>query len=136
MLEIALDFQKKSNDKLGKVLLLLGFITEDMLTKNLSEYFGIEYKELGIDDIDLNIEGIFPKYFTLNYGMLPFKEEDNKIYVCLSDPLANEGIEEIKKIYGKEIKPFVCSKSKIILAASVVYKIQPVSNAFVLQKNF
>jgi adsorption protein B len=101
MLEIALDFQKKTNYKLGKVLLLLGFITEEALAKNLSEYFSIEYKELNFDDIDLNIAGIFPKYFTLNYGMLPFKEEDNKIYVCLSDPLATEGIEEIKKIYGK-----------------------------------
>lgn len=136
MLEIALDFQKKTKYKLGKVLLLLGFITEDTLAKNLSEYFGIEYKELSIDDIDLNIAGIFPKYFTLNYGMIPFKEAGNKIYVCLSDPLANEGIEEVKKIYGKEIKPFVCSKSKIILASSIIYKVAPDNNAFVLQKNF
>lgn len=136
MLAIALELQKKIKYKLGKVLLLLGYITEEELAKNLSEYFGIEYKKLKFDDIDIETARLFPKNLALKYGILPFKKENNKILVCLSDPLANEGIEEIRKMYGKGIKPFICSQSEIILMVSGLYKEQPDLKGYVLKRNF
>ena len=122
MLAIALNAQKKTSYRLGKILMKLGFITEEECAKNLAFYFGLEYKELKLEDIILKTACMFPKKLILDYGMLPFDESNDKLFLCLSDPLESKGIEEVKKIYNKEIKPYVCTQSKIIQLGSIIWQ--------------
>ncbi|MCE5329016.1 phage adsorption protein NrfB, partial [bacterium] len=136
MLAIALNLQKKTGYKLGKVLFQLGFITEEECAKNLAEYFGLEYKELKLEDIKFETARMFPEKLVFDYGMLPFNESDDKVFLCLSDPLESKGIEEVRKIYKKEIKPYICSQSKLILMISSIYEEQPEIKEFALKKNF
>ena len=122
MLAIALDVQKKNKYRLGEILIKLGFITEEECAKNLAEYFGLEYKELKLEDIQLETARMFSKKLVLDYGILPFNESNEKLFLCLSDPLESKGIEEVKKIYKKEIKPYVCPYSKLVSMISFIYE--------------
>ncbi len=124
MLAVALHFQKKTGYKIGKSLLVMGYITEETLAKNLAKYFGLEYKMLSLGEINMDVARLFSKASSLKYGIIPFEQKDEKILLALSDPLESEGLEEIRKIYFKEIKPYVCTKTQIVFAASKIYEQQ------------
>ncbi len=124
MLKIALLLQKKTNYKIGKTLLLMGYITEENLAENLAEHFGIKYKKLLPEDLDMDVVQLFPKKLVLEYGLLPFNVENDKILVAISDLLSDECIKVIKKIYDKDIEVFMCANSRIIKIASKAYEDQ------------
>ncbi len=111
-------FSKQNNVPLAEAILRFGFATEEQVTIALSKHFAIPYasKENGIliPEKEQNLQEIIPEKFARENMVLPlFLEEDN-LAVAVLDPTNLFLLENIKLMSGKQIKPFIVSKSQLL----------------------
>jgi len=135
-LDIALELQKKIGSRIGKVLILLNFISEEDLAKSLSEYFSIEYIVFNNKDVDKNLARVFPEEFARANLVLPIKCQDDKIVFVLNDPLNFVAINKIKSIFNRKIKPVIETESNIIFLLNYSYSSIKEEEPFKLIKIF
>lgn len=62
-----------------------------------------------------------PYSFVKKYTVLPIKEEDNEIYVAVSDPISLEPLEELRLMFNQEIKAVYSPRESILLAIGDCY---------------
>jgi len=138
-LDIALELQKKIGSRIGKVLILLNFISEEDLAKSLSEYFSIKYIEYIVfnnKDVNKNLARVFPEEFARANLVLPIKCQDDKIVFVLNDPLNFVAINKIKSIFNRKIKPVIETESNIIFLLNYSYSSIKEEEPFKLIKIF
>lgn len=115
-LEHALKIQKELNftKKLGEILVDEGYITQKDFLKVLSKQLNIDFVDLFGEKIDF--DKLLEKYH-LNVlktaKAIPFKEDEDFVYVATSDPLNYESLELLERSVFKPIKLFLASKDDI-----------------------
>lgn len=112
---IALKEQKKSDKKLGAVLIDLGYVDEETVSNTLSQQYGlmsvnldkIEIEEDLIDDIGLDL--------IKKYNIIPVEKQElsNKkmITVAVTSPLSPTDVERLQKTVGYTIYPVLAQDS-------------------------
>ena len=115
-LQTAIGEQDKWGGKLGTILVRMGYLTEDLLTKALS-------KQLGIPRVDLDKSQPAPlalrkvKVQTAeDYGILPIELQDDgaTLVVAMSDPQNVRALDEIKAATGcRRVIPYLAGESDV-----------------------
>lgn len=123
-LEIALEEKKRSKERLGKILVDLGFTTEGIILDFLGSQLNIPY--MNLDDIDIQqfdskvrkdvLEGLVRRHL-----ILPVVKEGKSITVAMADPLDVFALDDMKKATGCDIKPVIATESMIRSAIERVY---------------
>jgi len=90
---------KGINKKLGEILVELGFATEEEILETLS-------KQLGFPFVDLYSEKI-------KYKIVPFKKDEEYIYIATTDSLDYDALEIIEKFSSKPLKVFIALSKDI-----------------------
>lgn len=115
-LELALKIQKESgfSKKLGQILIQEGFITQKELLKALSKQLGYEFVDLYGEKIDFEKLSRYPLQILKNAKAIPFKEDEDYIYVATSDPLNYEALEVLERtIAMKPMKVYLALDDEI-----------------------
>ncbi len=115
-LEHALKLQKQSNftKKLGEILIEEGFITQKDLLRVLSKQLGYEFVDLYGEKIDFEKLAKYPLEVLKNAKAIPFKEDEDYIYVATSDPLNYEALEVLERTIGmKPLKIYLALEEDI-----------------------
>lgn len=114
-LEEALILQKQSNEKLGHILVNLGYITEDVLLSFLSRQQGLDFVYLSEFEIDESIINMLPRLFIEKNNILPvkFDKKTNTLTVAIPDPYKVFVLDGLKISTGYNIKPVVALPSEI-----------------------
>ena len=112
----ALADQKKSNDKLGNILVKNGVITEDALIETLSVQIGIPKILPDINLIDKSLLKQVKEGFLVKNVVLPAFKDGNKITAIMSDPLNEDTIQNLKYNYRAEIEPAIAPAASILEA--------------------
>jgi len=115
----ALDYQKELRKKgqykkLGEILVDLGFLDEKVLLEELSKQVGIDFIDLYTEKIDYDLLSIFPINILEENLVLPFKQDDNFIYVATADPLNYDVFEMIERFSHKPIKLYIALSKDIL----------------------
>jgi len=113
-LEYALKKQKELNytKKLGEIFIDEGYITQKDLLKVLSKQLNTDFVDLYGETIDFNlIAAKYPLAVLQTAQAIPFKEDDDFVYVATSDPLNYDALEALERVVS--LKPI-----KIYLAYS------------------
>lgn len=112
-LDIALREQRRSGDRLEKILVNLGFATEDVITQFSSKRFGIPY--LDLDSIVLTADTVkmIPESLAVKYQLACIARDDNVLSVAMVDPLNVFAIDDIERATGLRIKTFISTGSGI-----------------------
>lgn len=106
--------QKKIGSKIGEVLIDLGFITEEILINTLSIQLGVPKVIPDPNLIDRSLmEGISEDFLTRN-EVLPAFKEDNILTVIMSNPLDDETIRSLEKIFRCTVEPAIAPKAQIL----------------------
>ena len=123
-LEIALEEKKRSKERLGKILVDLGFTTEGIILDFLGSQMNIPH--INLDDIDIQqfdakvrkdvLEGLIRRHL-----ILPIIKEGKTITVAMADPLDVFALDDMKKATGCDIKPVIATESMIRAAIERVY---------------
>ena len=115
----ALEKQKELKSKgifkrLGEILIDLGFIEEKILLKTLSKQLGLETIDLYSEKMDYDLLTSFPVSLLEENLVLPFKQDENYIYIATADPLNYDVFEMIERIVGKSSKIYIALTKDIL----------------------
>ncbi|WP_312636654.1 GspE/PulE family protein [Oscillibacter sp.] len=120
-LEHALEFQKKTKNRLGSELIEEKIITEQQLMSALQKQLGVECVDLSQIQIPPRLAELLPKNIARKYGIVPVKLGGNTLYIAMSDPLNFMAIEEVKTATRKRVVPMIATSANIERAISTLY---------------
>ncbi len=114
-IEEAIQLQGLENEKkIGKILLDLGYISEEKLLKELSDQLGIKSKKLRVDDINKEAMSFFERVYLESKNIVPIGMTSNKIMIAMADPTDVQLIDEINLKTKLIVSPYLALEDNII----------------------
>lgn len=112
-LERALELQKTTQERLGRLLVDLGMLTErDLLDTMSSQLHMPKIDAAQFPALPLEIKGISPR-FMRSGKFFPFDQRDSELCVAVADPLDHETIESIRLVTGQKPVVYVATETDI-----------------------
>jgi type IV pilus assembly protein PilB len=104
---------KKSNKRLGDILLERKLLTEEMLSKAIAKQFDLKF-------VDLNKISIPPEALKLldvsilkKFNILPIGNENGSLKIAISDPMNLEAMDAVRFRLNTELDCYIASPSQI-----------------------
>src|SRR6202049_2295701 len=120
-LDRALELQKERGDKLGKILIDLGFIAWRDLLSALSEQLGVPL--VAVDQpppATPEIDGLAPR-FMRQCRFIPIRVEDSTLSIAMADPLDFETIAAVRGFSGLKVATALAAEQEILDAIDKYY---------------
>jgi len=117
----ALELQKTTQDRLGKLLVDLGMLTERDLLSAMSDQLHLPRMESSeFPALPLEIKSLSPR-FMRSGRFFPFDERDSELFVAVADPLDHETLESIQLATGQRVVVYMATESDIRAAIEKFY---------------
>jgi type IV pilus assembly protein PilB len=126
-LKQALREQKGKTDKLGSILVCLGFITEEQLIGFLSRQYGIPSITLSNLDIDAATLRLVPGPIARKYEVVPVKRIGGSLTLAMADPTNVFALDDVAFMTNLQILPVVAPQAAIHKAIERFYVVQQAS---------
>lgn len=120
-LDKALDIQKKTGERLGKVLLNLGYITEKDMIEVLELQLGVPHVSLSELSISQEVATSIPVAIAERYQVIPIKKEGKKLTLAMVDPTNFYAIDDVRMVSACEIVPVIATERDVMRAISRSY---------------
>ncbi|MBI2095320.1 MAG: type II secretion system ATPase GspE [Candidatus Omnitrophica bacterium] len=104
---------KKTGQRLRKILVRLGFIAEEDLVSFLSDRLGLPRIELGNILIDPKIAELIPEDLARKHEVIPILKIGNRLTCAMVDPWNVFALDELRAKTGLIIEPAVATESEI-----------------------
>lgn len=122
-LEKALMIQKEKEELLGKILLDMGFVSENILLQALGQQFGLEIAEIDPYKTPLDLLKKFPRRLAIKYSVFPIGiSSKGAIEVGTETLLPREVLSELENQVGKPIVLKLVTHGDISLAIRKGYE--------------
>src|SRR3954465_2736697 len=119
--ERALELQKERGDKLGKILIDLGFIAAKDLLSALSEQLNVPVAAVDQPPpVGPEIDGLSPR-FMRQCRFIPLRFEDSTLSVAMADPLDFETISAVRGFSGLKVATALAPEQEILDAIDKYY---------------
>lgn len=128
-LDEALAIKSQTGERLGEILVALGYISETNLVRALAAQLGLPVVEPERLRIDPAAAALISQQVAQRHRAVPYAREGNVLYVAMSDPLDVVALEDLAVITGCEIRPAVTTGRGIEQALAMAYRAQPVAVA-------
>jgi type IV pilus assembly protein PilB len=102
-LDEALKLQKKKKNRLGEILIELGYLNSEDLLWMLSEQADIPFVEVRPEMLDSQLINKFPEDVLYNNSILPLYETEDKIFIAVADPADSLIVKKMKRFITKEV---------------------------------
>jgi len=123
-LEEALEFHVVYGLKLGSILVEMGYITAEQLAKLLSKKLGVARATTkDVLSAPKDLLSRFTPDLAAKYRFIPFKIDQNRLNVAMSDPTDFKSIQELEFLSGYVIKTFIAPDILIAKALSKFYRV-------------
>src|SRR6266446_7032915 len=132
-LQKALGEQKGSTEKLGSVLIKLGFINEEQLIGFLSRQYGEPSITLAQLEIDPGVLRLVPAPIAKKYEVIPVRKMGSSLAVAMADPTNVFALDDIAFMTNLQVLPLVASQSAIRKAIDRHYESKTDAIASVMQ---
>ena len=120
-LERALELQKDRGDKLGKILVDLGFIAMRDVLAALSEQLSVPLVSLeGPPPVIPEAEGLSPR-FLRQFRCIPVGMRDSTLELAMADPLDFETIATVRSFTGLKVSTALAAEQEILDAIDRYY---------------
>jgi len=117
----ALARQKKSHEKLGAILIDLGYIKPEDLTRSLAKQFDLKVVDLESMQIGADIIDMIPQSLCKKHNIIPVKADDGVVTVAMSDPMDFNTIDNLRFILNSDVECVLATRSSIQNAISKYY---------------
>jgi MSHA biogenesis protein MshE len=118
----ALEEQRLTGRKLGRVLVDIGAIAEVDLHRCLAEYLDIPYIDLAHLSLDPKIVSLLPETHARRYRALVIKEDNYGLLVAMADPTDIFAFDELGRLLGKTIRLALASEAALLRTIDIVYR--------------
>ncbi|HEY8068940.1 MAG TPA: GspE/PulE family protein [Burkholderiales bacterium] len=121
-LRIALDQHKRSGRKLGRVLVEMGFVTEDQICESIARQLNIPFVNLKFFNASQEIVRRLPETQARRFRAIVLEERGRKFIVGMSDPTDLFAYDELTRILKSEIETAVVNDGLLMLTIDRVYR--------------
>jgi len=102
-----------NNKRLGQVLLELGLLDEETLTKALAKQFGLKYVDLDKATIPAEAMKLIPEETIRRHNILPLGMNNGRLRVIMSDPSDLDAMDAIRFRLNTELDCYLANPVKI-----------------------
>ncbi len=120
-LDKALETQKQSTQKIGEILVDLGFVTPDVLYKTLTEQLNVRYVDLAKFAIDNDVALLLPRDMCERYEALAIARGQGTLIVAMSEPSNVIALDDLKMRAQQTIEPVLAEGAKIRAAIERIF---------------
>ena len=121
-LKLALDEQKRSGHRLGRVLIDLGFTAELNIAQALARQLNVGFVDLKHHNFKAQLALKLPESSARRFRALALEERGSKMLVGMADPTDLFAFDELARILKKDIEPVVVAESEVAVALDRVYR--------------
>ncbi|MBE0467724.1 MAG: type II/IV secretion system protein [Candidatus Desulforudis sp.] len=112
-LEEALGVQRETGERLGRVLVSLGYVTERDIMEVLEFQLGIVQVDLANVSIDPLLLESVPEKFIRRHRAVPIRRDGNRLRVAMVDPLNVVAIDDLRLVTGCGIEPVLALEKDV-----------------------
>src|SRR5213594_1182164 len=112
-LQKALGEQRGSTEKLGSILIKLGFINEEQLIGFLSRQYGVPSITLAQLEIDPAVLRLVPAPTARKYEVIPVRKMGNSLALAMADPTNVFALDDIAFMTNLQVLPLVASQTAV-----------------------
>jgi MSHA biogenesis protein MshE len=121
-LGVALAQQKRSGRKLGRVLVELGFVTDDQISEAIARQLNIPFVNLKFFNISQDVVRRLPETQARRFRAMVLEDRGGKYLVGMSDPTDLFAFDELTRILKREIQSAVVNDGLLIQTIDRVYR--------------
>lgn len=122
-LDRAVELQRKSGDRLERILLQQRMVTTQQLALFTSLQLGLPFVNLKKEGVDQQALKLIPEAIARKYGVIPVRMVDGAIVVAMEDPRDIHTIEELTALTMKRIEPVISTFQDIQEMIDLNYRI-------------
>ena len=112
-LEQALAVQKSTGEKLGAILVELGFVKERDVMRAYAQQLGLPFLDLETATVDEAAMRSIPDNICQKYNAVPVQRNGSKLTVAMADPTNVFAIDDIRLMTGMEIQPMLAASEDL-----------------------
>ncbi len=128
-LMVALEDQKRTGRRLGRVFIENGLVSEDQLCGALAKQLNIPYTDLKHYNFNLDAVRLLPETQARRFRAMVLEERGKTLLVGMADPTNLFAYDEISRFLKREIDLAVVNESQLLQAIDGIYR--PRSREFV-----
>lgn len=121
-LDKAIELQKASGEKFGRVLLNMGALEEKELLQFIAHQLNIPYIDLTYYDVDLSLINLLPETYARRYRALVLARQGDDLLVGMVDPLDINALDTISNIIKQPLKTAIVSEDALLTVLDRVYR--------------
>jgi type IV pilus assembly protein PilB len=124
-LDEALQVATQRRRSLGRVLIELGYLKESALVAILAEQLGLEFVDLGEDNIDQSAVALVPESTARRHNCVPVRfDDDGRLVVAMADPANVVAVDDIRAMTRRDVVTVVATKSDVLTAIGRLYRLE------------
>ena len=112
-LEEALKIKKKSEKRIGEILIENGMVSQDEINWVLGKQLNIPYVQINTDNINIQLSKNISEYTLRKFKIIPMIEIDDELVIAMADPTDQEAIEMIEDVTKRRLKVVLASFANI-----------------------
>ena len=105
--------RKDPTERLEKILVRLGYVTERVVLDALSELVKMPVVDLASTEIDLDILKMVPSKLIHKRKLIPIARQNGTLKVATNDPFDIYAFDELRMLTGLNIQPMLATESEI-----------------------
>jgi general secretion pathway protein E len=118
-LQKALALQRERKGRLGKILMDLGYVSQQDLQTVLSEQLGIPRVDPAeLQEVPMEAAGL-PAGFLRQALVYPYRVDNGTVFVAMADPLDSDNIRAIEQLTGRRAEVRLAAEAAILKALDV-----------------
>ena len=121
-LEFALDEQKRSGRKLGRIVVESSFVTEEAISQALARQLKIPYVDLKHFNPQQKLISLLPEAQARRYRAVVLDEVDSRLRVGFVDPTDLQAFDDVVRVLRREIDLAVVSEGPLLGLIDRVYR--------------
>ncbi len=121
-LGLALDQQKRSGRKLGRVLIENGFATEEGISETLAKQLKIPYLNLKYFNINLQVARMLPEMQARRFRALLLEDKGTSYLVAMADPTDLFAFDEIVRLLKRDIELVLVNENQVLETIDRIYR--------------
>lgn len=120
-LKRALQEQKSTHERLGKILIKNNYATEEEILNALGKQFDMGVISLKDHKIDETVLDTISPPFAHLYKVIPVEKKGDTLTVALADPLNVHALDDLRLIVDGQVKPVIASEGEVMQAIEKYY---------------
>ena len=121
-LNSAVERQQQTGQRLGKVIIELGFLKSEQFTSHLSQQLQIPFVDLRRYNFDVGVIQRLRESYARRYRAIVLADQNGVLVVGRADPMDIFASDELERILGQPIQPALVDEDELLSTLDLVYR--------------